>query len=227
MASPSSPAHCCPKSKMPFLNLSDHDFKPPRSSLMTGRLYRLQLLPHVSKELSGPAHQCNAETENPGTRASSLPSSFPHSPSEGLGKDSSDGSLWENWAWRALSGLTSCPCYSLPCAELSQAGSGPPYPQGGLQESTSTPASTLDPTPKPGLPNSCICNDGGFLPNLCLSPHLSLPSSPFFPFTNPEYEQGGSGMLFTGPFQAPTLNLEIWRRIWFLLPPHFSQLLDH
>lgn len=34
-------------------------------------------------------------------------------------------------------------------------------------------------------------------------------------------------MLFTGPFQTPTLNLEIWRRIWFLLPPHFSQLLDH
>ena len=79
-------------------------------------------------------------------------------------------------------------CHVLSLARQAQAC---PCPQGGLQEGTSTSASTLDPTPKPGLPNSCIYNDGGFLISICLSPTCLLPSPPFFPSTNPEYEQGG------------------------------------
>lgn len=95
---PRRPAHCYPKPKMPFLNLSDHDFKPPAPQSETGGLYRLQLLPPREQGIFWPSTSVMLRLRTPGLVHHFCPPSFPNPPPKGWSKDSSDGSVWENWA---------------------------------------------------------------------------------------------------------------------------------
>lgn len=128
---PSGPAHCCPKSKMPFLNLSDHDFKPPAPHSETGRLYRLQLLPPREQRIIWPSTSVMLRLRTPGPVHHSCPPSFPHCPLLRAGARTPQmGQFGRTGHREPFLDLPPCTCYSLPCAELSQAGSGPPLPTG-------------------------------------------------------------------------------------------------
>lgn len=166
----------------------------------------------------------NAKIERPWLRVTFWPPSFFHSFLARAGAGT-DWSVWENWAWRALSGPASLqrPLSAMCWAWPGRVSPGP-CPLGGLrwevQAQQQAPWTALQ-SRAFQTAVSVMMHFNLHLPESCLSPPFSLPLSLCPLILN----WRGRVMPLPGPLQIPALplRLESWCHLWFLLLPHSWQ----